>query len=206
MKKKSVALLLATTMCFGAAVGGTLAWLTDTADEVTNTFTIGDINIELDEAVDTDNNKTHSYDFVPGDVLTKDPKVTVKADSEACYLFVKVTETNNTHEDLSGDIINWAVRTGEWTSYTPTTAVENGTYYYYKTVEAVTEDTSIYILTGDTNNVNGMVTVNQNITKAMRDDIYAAAPQLIFEAAAVQMDNIADVNAAWEALDSEFKN
>ena len=53
MKKKTVALLLACVMALGVAVGGTLAWLTDTTQEVKNTFTDSNINI-TDKGVNTD--------------------------------------------------------------------------------------------------------------------------------------------------------
>ena len=84
-------------------VGGTLAWLTDQTDEVKNTFTVGDINIGLTET-------TADYKMVPGNTIAKDPTVTVKANSEACWLFVQVTEST----DLK-DFITYAIAEG-WTA------------------------------------------------------------------------------------------
>lgn len=84
MKKKTIALLLALALVFGGAVGGTIAWLTATSDTVTNTFTVGDINIELSETTGT------SYKVVPGATVDKDPTVTVKQGSENCYVYVTV--------------------------------------------------------------------------------------------------------------------
>ena len=40
MKKKTLALLSA-VLLMGAVIGGTLAWFTDTTEEVKNTFTVG---------------------------------------------------------------------------------------------------------------------------------------------------------------------
>ncbi|MEI3142371.1 MAG: TasA family protein [Oscillospiraceae bacterium] len=88
MKKKTLALVLALTLLVAGVVGGTLAWLTDQTAEVKNTFTVGDINIGLTET-------TTDYKMVPGNTIAKDPTVTVKANSEACWLFVKVTESEN---------------------------------------------------------------------------------------------------------------
>ena len=51
MKKKSLALVLALAMIVVCVVGGTLAWLIATTPEVKNTFTYGDINIELKEPI-----------------------------------------------------------------------------------------------------------------------------------------------------------
>ena len=88
MKKKTLALVLALTLLVAGVVGGTLAWLTAQTAEVKNTFTVGDINIGLTET-------TTDYKMVPGNTIAKDPTVTVKANSEACWLFVKVTESEN---------------------------------------------------------------------------------------------------------------
>ena len=82
MKKKTVALLLACVMALGVAIGGTMAWLVDSTGEVKNTFTVGDINIDLTETDDgigidtTTTDNANDYHFVPGDTLSKDPKVT----------------------------------------------------------------------------------------------------------------------------------
>lgn len=86
--KKKVLSIVAVVLVLCCAIGGTLAWLTDKTDPVVNTFTVGDINIELKET-------TTNYKMVPGNTITKDPKVTVKANSEACWLFVKVEKSSN---------------------------------------------------------------------------------------------------------------
>ena len=87
ISSKTLALLLALMMLVGGIVGGTIAWLTDETDEVTNTFTTSDISISLDETERT-------YQMVPGWVIDKNPTVTVSANSEDCYVFVEITGTN----------------------------------------------------------------------------------------------------------------
>ena len=106
MKTKSKALLL--TLCavllVAASVLGTMAYLTST-DTVTNTFTIGKVEIKLDEAkVNADGIpvegaarvQANSYKLMPGTTYTKDPTVTVKAGSEESYVRMKVTFNNAT--------------------------------------------------------------------------------------------------------------
>lgn len=78
--KKSIALLVAVSMIVGCVIGGTLAWLTATTRPVTNTFTVGNVDITLAET-------TANYKMVPGNTIDKDPTVTVRAKSEACWLF-----------------------------------------------------------------------------------------------------------------------
>lgn len=73
-------------------VGATLAYLTDTA-EVVNTFTVGNVDIDLNET-DVDENgstKENGYHLVPGQTYTKDPTVTIKANSEPSYVRMLVT-------------------------------------------------------------------------------------------------------------------
>ena len=99
MKTKSKALLL--TLCavllVAASVLGTMAYLTST-DTVTNTFTVGKVEIKLDETDVTNPTgprvTANSYKLMPGTTYTKDPTVTVKAGSEESYVRMKVTFNN----------------------------------------------------------------------------------------------------------------
>lgn len=101
MKTKSKALLL--TLCavllIAASVLGTMAYLTST-DTVTNTFTVGKVEIKLDETDITNPTgprvQANSYKLMPGTTYTKDPTVTVKAGSEESYVRMKVTFNNAT--------------------------------------------------------------------------------------------------------------
>ena len=53
-----------------ASVGGTIAWLTATTDPVVNTFTYGNINIELTETKPTN----RQAKIIPGVDIDKDPQ------------------------------------------------------------------------------------------------------------------------------------
>lgn len=94
--KKALLLSLCAVMLVTASVLGTMAYLTST-DEVVNTFTVGNVAITLDET-DVDNStpgendrdQANEYKLMPGKEYVKDPIVHVDADSEDCYLFVKV--------------------------------------------------------------------------------------------------------------------
>lgn len=172
MKKKALALVLALTLLVAGIVGGTLAWLTDQTAEVKNTFTVGDINIGLTET-------TADYKMVPGNTIAKDPTVTVKANSEACWLFVKVTEST----DLK-DFITYAIAEG-WTALSGVDGV------YYREVSASDADQTFSVLKGDA------VTVNSDVTKEMLTAKDFANPTLTFKAYAVQKDNVASASDAW---------
>lgn len=171
--------LLALVLVFGCAVGGTFAWLTAKTDPVVNTFTYGDINIGLTE---TTNNP---YKIVPGVNIEKKPKVTVKAGSEACWLFVKVEEENwPTFKDGETAKIAYEIESG-WTK------LEGQNGVYYREVGAVSADTSFEVIKGN------LITVSENLTKTEVNTVVTRQPKLTFTAYAVQKDGVADAATAW---------
>ena len=175
MKKKSFIMVLALVLVFAVAVGGVVAWLTDKTDPVKNTFTVGDINIKLEET-------TTAYKMVPGNAIAKDPKVTVKAGSEACWLFVEVEKSANFDNFMTYAMADgWKVLDGQ-------------TGVYYREVDATTADTSFAVLK------DNQVTVRDTVTKTQLEEVKTAnQPTLTFTAYAVQKDNIADAATAWAA-------
>lgn len=81
------------------SVGETLAWMVCQTDLIINTFTYGKIDITLtekDTKLDDDNDeKTNTYEIEPGETIIKDPTITVEAESEASWLFVKLEKSEN---------------------------------------------------------------------------------------------------------------
>jgi len=97
--KKAVLYGMSLTAVAAVSVFGTLAYLTD-KDSVANTFTVGNIEITLDEAdvdvngtpiANADRVKENKYHLIPGQSYTKDPTMTVKAGSEKSYVRALVT-------------------------------------------------------------------------------------------------------------------
>lgn len=199
-KKKILTLVLALAMVATCAISGTVAWLVADGGKVENTFTIGDINIEIAETGANSGTKEYSS-FVPGDKLAKDTKVTVKANSEACYLFIKITESNNSisGNESSEAAIQWAVREN-WTRV-------GTTNFWYQAVAEKSDSQDFYVFTGDENDTlqNGCVTVNGKITKDMVNALTSTKPTITIAAAAVQEKNIGGVQEAFAALPSTFK-
>lgn len=170
MKKKSLALVLALAMIVVCVVGGTLAWLTDKTDPVTNTFTYGDINITLDESENLD------LKMIPGYTITKDPKVTVKAGSEKCYLFVKVEKSANFDNFMTYDMATgWKQLKDASNNDVPGV--------FYREVETSTANQEFGVLKND------QVTVKTDVTKTMLNALNvegATQPTLTFTAYACQ--------------------
>lgn len=142
-------------------------------DSVKNTFTVGDINIDLTETTG------ETYKMVPGNTLGKDPKVTVKAGSEACWLFVKVEESENFDAFMT-----YAIADG-WTALSGVGGV------YYREVSATDADTDFTVLK------NNQVIVKEDVTKQQLQGVKDNLPTMTFTAYAVQQDNIADAATAW---------
>lgn len=175
MKKKTFVVALCLALVVAFAAGGAIAWLTDTTDPVTNTFTVGNIDISLAET-------TTDFKMIPGNTIAKDPKVTVEAGSEACWLFVKIEESDNLDTYIS-----YTVATG-WTQLTGVDGV------YYRSVDAVTADTEYAVLK------DNKVTVKDTVTKDDMDAITKGstpAPTLTFTAYAVQAAGISTAADAW---------
>jgi len=200
MSKKFIAIAAAVAVAVIALAGGTLAWLTST-DTVTNTFTVGNVEITLDEAAVNDAGeaipsaarvKTNTYHIVPGAVFDKDPTVTVLAGSEACLVYVYVDNqlmaNGTTYAALDIDTDNWAFV---------------GTYpclykYCGTPCGIVAKSSSATVLPAvfEHITINGADLDNAN-TAAL------ASQQVIVRAFAIQSDNLgsADPTAlAWDAL------
>ncbi len=106
MKKSLITMLVALCLVAALGVGATLAYLTSQSDTVTNTFTIGKVKVALTEFQKNDQGvrveKAKGEDgfnytrIVPGATLSKIPVATVLAESEDCYLFVKIDNPNTT--------------------------------------------------------------------------------------------------------------
>ena len=174
-----------------AAVGGTIAWLTDETDTVTNVFTVGNIDIDLAET------KTN-FKMIPGEEIEKDPKVTVKGGSENAWVFVEVEEANRLDY-----FISYSIDAG-WQELKD---ADGNTVagVYYREYAAQTDNLTWDVLTGN------KVTVKNSVTKDDMDALQATtspapAPTLSFTAYAIQKDGFADAAAAWAELNAPAGN
>ncbi|MEG1858210.1 MAG: TasA family protein [Pseudoflavonifractor sp.] len=114
MNKKKIGLIVtAVALVSAIAVGGTLAWFTNTKT-ATNTATMGSIEITMDETVNkpndqaivtetkTENAKT-GYEFkniMPGDTITKTLAIKNTGSNDA-YLRVKITLAGLTKDEVA---------------------------------------------------------------------------------------------------------
>lgn len=212
MKTRSKALLLAlcAVVLVVATVFGTMAYLTST-DEVVNTFTVGSVEIKLDEAkANTDGTlvegadrvKANSYKLLPGHTYNKDPMVTVLNGSEPSY--VKMTVTFSKAKELDAifapngadltsifngyDSANWIYKGNTKDANANTRTYE---FWYKETVGAPTADVALDALF-DSITVPGTITNKQLAT--------IEGMTITVNAYAIQADGFANAEAAWDAF------
>ena len=205
--KRIVAVLIAVILIVGAVAGATLAWFTDYTDPVVNTFTVGDVQIELTETTGKE------YKMVPGTVINKDPIVTVKAGSEKCYLFVELTEDlggwatlvkpNGTNEDkwTFSELLQYSITdTDNWTK------LEGVDGVYYRVVDKNEDaDWQFRILKDNKITVSHLVT--EEMMNVLRVGSYGNLPKLSVSAYAIQYYKTNGVHfeplEAWKVLNPE---
>ena len=208
--KKTLTVILALVLVVVMSVAGTVAYLTST-DNVTNTFSVGNVQIKLDEAkanpdgslvANADRVKANSYKLLPGHTYNKDPMVTVLKGSESSYIKMTVTFTKAaeldaifapTGADLTSifngyDSTNWIYKgnTEETTANTRTYE-----FWYKEAVAAPTADVALDALF-DSITVPGTITNTQLAT--------IEGMTITVNAYAIQADGFADADAAWAAF------
>lgn len=209
MKKKTIALALVLVMVFGATLGGTFAYLTST-DTVTNTFTVGNVQIKLDEAqanpdgslvANADRVKANSYKLLPGHTYNKDPMVTVLKNSESAYIKMTVTFTEAAELDAIFAADGGADLTSIFKGYDRTNWIAKGdtkdaqnntrTYeFWYKEAVAAPEGDVALDALFDSITVPGSITNEQLAT--------IEGMTITVNAYAIQADGFKDAADAWK--------
>lgn len=191
--KKALALAICAVLLVTATVFTTIAYLTS-QDTVTNTFTIGNVKITLDEA-DVDaygvaikpvapatsvpRVKANEYKLIPGHSYTKDPTIHVAAGSEDCWLFVKL-ENGLAGAEAAGTTIAAQMTSNGWTLIDSTNNV------YARAGAKGTAGTDVAVF--------GSFKLSDSVN--LTD--YADA-EIVVTAYAIQADGFATAQAAWTA-------
>lgn len=206
MKTRKILTLVACAVLLVAiTVVGTMAFLNDTSETVTNTFTVGDIKITLDEVeVDTDGVPTgdtrvtkNEYKLIPGNEYTKDPTVHVEKGSEICWVFVTVDNgiASIESDDTDYTSINDQILANGWTALMDgeTQVEKEGAKVYYKAAIDATEE-----------DVDLVVFESFKVADDLENDALAAfaenKPEVVIIAYAIQSDNLDTAADAWDAL------
>lgn len=207
--KKTLTVIIALVLVVVMSVAGTVAYLTS-SDTVTNTFTVGNVQIKLDEAKanldgtlveGADRVKANSYKLIPGHTYNKDPMVTVLKGSESSYVKMTVTFTKASELDaifapngaemtsiFNGyDSANWIYKGNTEDTVKNTRTYE---FWYKEAVAAPTADVALDALFDS-------ITVPGTITKEQLATIEGMT--ITVNAYAIQADGFANEEAAWAA-------
>lgn len=215
--KKILLLLCCALLLVSVSVGVTVAYLTSTSTEVKNTFTIGDVKIDLDEAAveynAADNTyvdkgtrvQQNTYNILPGTVVYKDPTITVDMNSENCYVraLVTITYPKGTFEAdwLSAPGNGWEISTTTATETTDATTNEVTCTmvqeYRYKTVVGKNTASDTVLSPIFTTLTIPTTLTNTDIAKLKDFKIDVVGH-------AIQAGGFADADAAWTAFGTQI--
>ena len=207
--KKKLMTVLALVLVIAMSVAGTYAYLTS-KDTVVNTFTVGNVQIKLDEAkANADGTlvqgaarvDANSYKLLPGHTYAKDPMVTVLEGSESSYVKMTVTFTKAaeldaifapTGADMTSIFNGYNSANWIYKGNTEDTANNTRTYeFWYKdTVEALNADVALDALFDS-------ITVPGGIKNDQLKTIEGMT--ITVNAYAIQADGFSTADAAWEA-------
>jgi hypothetical protein len=175
MRKGYICLVVVAVLLITASVGAVVALLISASNPVVNTFTIGDINISLKETTG------EKYTMTPGVKVAKDPTVTVWANSEKCWLFIKVEKENNFDAFCTYEIADgWNTLAGD-------------PNVLYRLVEKSAADQAFPVLK------NNCISIKDSLTEEQLNAV-RVNPKLNFTAYAVQSDGVTSIEEAWRAL------
>ena len=220
-KTKMIIILLCFVLMTACSVMLTLAFLTD-RESVKNTFTVGDVQIKVDESVvnpdgdpelDEDGNPVreeqgNEYHLIPGKTYQKDPMVTVKAGSEPCY--VRMLVTLNCVSELKaifGDdflpehyVEGWD--SSKWSCVGISDNGDNTATYefrYYTTIDASDEEQDLPLEPLFTH-----FSVPAELTGAQLETI--SDFEILVVGNAIQAESFDNADAAWAAFENQYQN
>lgn len=211
-KRKIFAAVICAVLLVVGSVAGTMAYLTSKTERVKNTFTVGKVNITLDEAkVNADgqpvNDKNmvvtiaeaprvtaNSYRLIPGQTYTKDPTIHVAAGSVDSFVFAEVVNKISGIEDDENSIEKQLTANGWIKLDNPTAGVSEGAVLYYQQVKENTTraDKDMPLFT------------SFKISDTVSDLSAFTGDLIIINGYAIQQSGLADADSAWSALKGQI--
>ena len=209
--KKILTGVLCGALTVAVSVMGTLAYLTD-RDSVANTFTVGNVDIKLDEKnidgkpnPEEERDTANTYHLIPGQTYIKDPTMTVLKGSEESYVRMKVTinKAKELKEIFGADFLpqnyvaGWDSTTWKTTGVIEEDTANNTLTYEFRYKETVKPEAEDLVLDAlfDSFTLPGEITKEQLATIS---DL-----TITVNGHAIQAATFADADAAWAAFDAQ---
>lgn len=174
-------LVIALVVSMATAISGTLAYLTST-DTATNTFTVGNVSIDLQEPNYPGNTPT----LLPGVEIAKDPQIKNTGSTEA-WVWMEITVPT----DLMS-YIDW--NTTDWTK-TETTSGNNTVVTMKRETKLPAGETTATAFT--------KVALPSSLTTMPESLVTSGTVDIVVDAYAIQDANFANIDAAIAAYDGE---
>ncbi len=221
--QKKFILMMCSIVVVGGMVAGTLAWLAARTDPVINNFIGSNLEISLVE-------EANKFQMIPHLEIEKDPIVTVKANSEACWLFLQVKESaaqangsgieatqfgsTVTRSGENYKYLHYQIQDG-WTKIEPADAEAMGlpvkennvvvNTYYWRTVgsegTALDADQPFEILVDNKVTVNDWI-INEELSV---DQLTANPVKITFTPIAIQQLGFGQLNSAVDQVKNLFE-
>lgn len=209
-RSKPIILALCAVFLVVGTVLGTVAYLQDSA-KVVNTFTMGNVQLKLDEAVVNEKGEAtggrtetgNAYHLIPGETYTKDPTVTVLKGSDESY--VRMIVTINCYNELTaifGDpflpqyfVAGWDNAVWESTQIISEDQSANTATYEFRYFKPVKPESNTDLAL---DSLFDTITVPSSMTGEQLATI--ADLEISVEAHAIQATGFADEDEAWAAF------
>ena len=176
MKKKIVLSVLMTVCILAVGIGSMIAYFSSITGPVTNTFTVGQVGLSLNETTGG------SYQMVPGATVEKDPVVTVERGSEECYVYVKLEWRGGLENHVTYELADGWINLG---------GIDG---VYYRQVDRTAVNMNYHVLKND------CMVINSDLTEDTMATIAPNTCQLIVTAYAIQTLGIESPADGWVNL------
>lgn len=187
-RSKALLLILCAMLLLIASALGTVAYLT-VQDTVTNTFSVGQVNITLNEGSTGAPADENDHILMPGHTYTKDHTIHVDAVSEDSYIFVKVENGIASYEAASSAEEGGYRTIADQITANGWTALESAADVYYReyTKSSTGSDFAVFNTFKIADNANDA------------ESWGSCDAQVAVTAYAVQKDGFDTASAAWTA-------
>lgn len=200
MKKSRKQLVLSMAACFmvlSMAVGGTMAYMTD-SETATNEFTVGKVKIALEEPNYPGNDSEKVNKLVPNEIVKKDPQIKNTGENDAIvFMKVQVPKANITITPTEGGAGTKAIQ--EIFALKNLKTGDDGPWMEIRKDDA-TDDKCIYVFGYKTKLTKNATTAplfdEVQLKNFIEREIDATTQDIIINSYAIQANDIADIDTS----------
>lgn len=196
-KKQLVLSMAACVMMLSMAVGGTMAYMTD-SETATNEFTVGKVKIALEEPHYPGNDSEKVNKLVPNEIVKKDPQIKNTGENDAIvFMKVQVPKANITITPMEGGTRTKAIQ--EIFTLKNLKTGDDGTWMEIRKDDAA-DDKCIYVFGYKTKLAKDATTTplfdEVQLRNFIEREIDVTIQDIIINSYAIQANDIADIDTS----------